>query len=153
VVLKQIEEMIPPGVDFEIFNGVGSMPHFDGAEEIPGVVQAFLKKLREADGVLICTPEYAFGVPGSLKNALDWTVGTMEMNNKPTALITASTGGERGHESMLYTLGALSAKVTDGSSLLISFIRSKIKDGKIADENVKESLKIVVDSLIQSMSE
>jgi len=151
VVLGEIGKMMPANINFEIFEEVGGLPHFDGSEEIPKVVQDFLDKLRQTDGVLICTPEYAFGVPGSLKNALDWTVGTMEMTNKPTALITASTGGERGHESMLRTLGALSAKVADGSSLLISFIRSKIKEGKITDEKVKESIQSVVDSLIRSI--
>jgi chromate reductase, NAD(P)H dehydrogenase (quinone) len=151
VVLNEIEKMLPANIDFEIFDGVGGLPHFDGPEETPKVVQNFLDEIKQADGILICTPEYAFGVPGSLKNALDWTVGTMEMNNKPTALITASTGGERGHESMLHTLSALSAKVADGNSLLISFIRSKIKEGKIADEKVKELIKAVVDSLVRSV--
>lgn len=83
VVLHEIEKMMPSDVAFEIFDGIGMLPHFDGSEEIPPLVAAFLEKLKQADGILICTPEYAFGVPGSLKNALDWTVGTMEMNNKP----------------------------------------------------------------------
>lgn len=151
VVLNEIEKMMPSDVAFEIFDGVGALPHFDGADEIPFAVQNFLKKLTEADGILICTPEYAFGVPGSLKNALDWTVGSMEMTNKPTALITASTGGERGHESMLHTLTALTAQVGDDRSLLISFIRSKIKERKIADESVKQSVQKVVDSLITTL--
>ena len=151
VVLNEIEKMIPAEVAFEIFDGIGTLPHFDGSEEIPGVVTNFLEKIKQADGILICTPEYAFGVPGSLKNAFDWTVGSMEMTHKPTALITASTGGERGHESMLYTLGALSAKVAEGSSLLISFIRSKIKDGKMADENTKVLIQAALDSLIRSI--
>src|SRR5258706_1664860 len=150
VVLNEAEQMMPTNVDFEIFDGIGELPHFDGAEEIPTVVQNFLEKLKESDGILICTPEYAFGVPGSLKNALEWTVGSMEMTSKPTALITASTGGEHGHESMLHTLRALSAQVGEGSSLLISFIRSKIKEGKISDEKVKESIQAAVNSLIQS---
>lgn len=152
VVLSEIKNMMPSDVALEIFDGVGGLPHFDGADETPSVVKSFLEKLSEADGILICTPEYAFGVPGSLKNALDWTVGSMEMNDKPTALITASTGGERGHESMIHTLTALSAKMAGGSSLLISFIRSKIKEGKIADEKVKESIQGVMNSLVRSIS-
>ena len=151
VVLSEVEKMMPSDVTFEIFDGVGALPHFDGADETPSVVKSFLEKLNEADAILICTPEYAFGVPGSLKNALDWTVGSMEMNNKPTALITASTGGERGHESMIHTLTALSAQVGERGSLLISFIRSKIKEERIADEKVKEKIQGVVDSLIGSM--
>lgn len=152
VVLHEIEKMISPDVAFEIFDGIRTLPHFDGSEEIPGMVRSFLEKLKAADGILICTPEYAFGVPGSLKNALDWTVGSMEMTHKPTALITASTGGERGHESMLHTLGALSAKVADEGSLLISSIRSKIKEGKLVDEQAKRLIQGVLDSLHRSIN-
>ena len=147
VVLREIEKMIPSGVNFEIFDGVGGLPHFDGPDEVPLVVKDFLNKIKNADGILICTPEYAFGVPGSLKNALDWTVGSMEMNNKPTALITASTGGEHGHESMLLTLTALSTQVADGGSLLISFIRTKIKEGKMSDQLARQSIQALIEVL------
>src|SRR6478752_4823175 len=96
-VLKQAASLLPANTVFQLYDGLGQLPHFDDSFEIPAEVIQFRQLIFEADGVLICTPEYAFGVPGSLKNALDWTVGTMEMNSKPTALITASTGGERGH--------------------------------------------------------
>lgn len=151
VVLNEVENMLASNITLEVFKGIGDLPHFDGSEETPEAVRFFFGKLKDADGILICTPEYAFGVPGSLKNALDWTVGTMEMNQKPTALITASTGGERGHESMLHTLSALSARVDEGSSLLISFIRSKIKEGKIKDEESMQKIQGVLDSLIRSI--
>ena len=64
----------------------------------------------DADGVIICTPEYAHGVPGSLKNAIDWTVGTGEFSGKPTMLITASTDGKNGHKALLETLKVIEAK-------------------------------------------
>jgi len=152
IVLSEVEKMLLSNVAFEIFDGVGTLPHFDGTDKIPAIVQSFLDKIKASDAVLICSPEYAFGVPGSLKNALDWTVGSGDLANKPTALITASTGGEKAHEAMLNILVALSAKVPDGGSLLISFIRSKIKEGKIADEKVKEEVKAVIDSLVRSLS-
>src|SRR6478752_7363088 len=78
LVLKAIKDMMPSGAYVEIFDGVGNLPHFDDAPDVPELVQAFRKKIKEADAVLICTPEYAFGVPGSLKNALDWTVSSGE---------------------------------------------------------------------------
>ena len=62
-------------LEVTIFDGVGGLPHFDpGVADVPAQVAAFLDLLGAADGVIICTPEYAHGVPGSLKNALDWTV-------------------------------------------------------------------------------
>jgi NAD(P)H-dependent FMN reductase len=84
-------------VDFIIYEGLGSLPHFNGRENPAPEVIEFRKLLSEADGVFICSPEYAFGVPGSLKNALDWTVSTGDLVNKPVALITAATGGDKAH--------------------------------------------------------
>jgi NAD(P)H-dependent FMN reductase len=57
-------------------------------------------RLNNAHGVLICAPEYAFGVPGILKNLLDWTVGSGEFVNKPLAVITAATRGDKAHASL-----------------------------------------------------
>ena len=67
--------MITPDVEFKLYNDMGRLPHFDGEENYQ-IVDEWRKQLQEADGILICTPEYAFGVPGSLKNALDWTVSS-----------------------------------------------------------------------------
>src|SRR5688500_6862162 len=86
VVLKIISENLTGSVSFEIYDMIGSLPHFNDAKEVPTAVQDFKNKIRLADGVLICTPEYAFGVPGSLKNALDWTVSSGEFVDKPVAL-------------------------------------------------------------------
>ena len=67
--------MAPTEVSIELFDGVGNLPHFNDSDEVDPRVEEFRTKIKTADAVLICTPEYAFGVPGSLKNALDWTVG------------------------------------------------------------------------------
>jgi NAD(P)H-dependent FMN reductase len=54
---------------------------------------AFRKKIEDADGVLICTPEYVYSLPGSLKNAVEWMVSTTLFTDKPAALITAASSG------------------------------------------------------------
>jgi chromate reductase len=146
--LRIISQLIPPGVLFEIFSGIGELPHFDGSENPPSNVQNFRKKISEADGVLICTPEYAFGVPGSLKNALDWTVSSAEFVNKPVALVTASSQGEKAHESLQHTLTAISADLHPATTLLIPFIRAKVKGGKIIDQRTAELVKNLVESFI-----
>ena len=120
------------------------LPHFNDAENPNENVIDFKKQLADAAGVLICTPEYAFGVPGSLKNALDWTVSSGEFVDKPVALITASSQGEKGHESLQNTLTAISAKHHPSTSLLISFIRSKVKNGEIVDEETEKLVREVV---------
>src|SRR5882672_8363313 len=88
-ILNLIVGMMPGNVEFTIYKGIASIPAFDEVDNVP-VIQ-FRQLVQEADGVLICTPEYAFGVPGALKNVLDWTVSSGNFDKKPVALITASS--------------------------------------------------------------
>lgn len=142
----------PPQVEFSFYNGIGNLPHFDGAENPPSPVADFLEWVRSADGVFICTPEYAFGVPGTLKNALDWAVGGGEFSGKPVAFITASTGGEHAHESLEKTLGAINARIPQGGSILISGIRAKLNvEGKFSDPELSLKIKSVVDALLKTI--
>jgi NAD(P)H-dependent FMN reductase len=63
LILNGITSLVPEGVSFEIYTGIGSLPHSNDADEVPDSVINFRNKVRKSDGVLICTPEYAFGVP------------------------------------------------------------------------------------------
>ncbi|MFT3932141.1 MAG: NAD(P)H-dependent oxidoreductase [Chitinophagaceae bacterium] len=149
VILNAIEKMLPPEIEFFIYKGLGDLPHFNDAEEPSITVNVWRKHLLDTDAVLICTPEYAFGVPGSLKNALDWTVGSGELVNKPLALITASTAGDRAHAAFLQIFTALSAKIPDGAALLISYVRSKLNaEGHITDVPTKDAIQSVLNNLI-----
>jgi chromate reductase, NAD(P)H dehydrogenase (quinone) len=149
VILNSLQHLAPANVSIHIYNGIGKLPHFDDADPAPAAVTDFRKQLKESDAIIICTPEYAFGVPGSLKNALDWTVSSGEFVDKPVALITASSNGEHAHAALLLILKAISAKVTDETSLLIRFVRSKIdKQGEISDPSVKSQLRDVMAALV-----
>lgn len=151
-IMKIVAGMMPAGVEFTIFAGLAGLPHFDDRDPMPSEVEEFRNELGEADGVFICTPEYAFGVPGSLKNALDWTVGTGDFVNKPVALVTASSVGDRAHASLLHTLTAISADIVEGGTLLIPFIRSKLNEkGEISDAATFEALQSVVNALVHTI--
>ena len=144
--------MAPTEVSVEVFDGVGKLPHFNDSDEADPSVEAFRAKINAADAVLICTPEYAFGVPGSLKNALDWTVSSGEFIDKPVGLITASSQGEKGHAALLLILTAISSKVVYDATLLISFVRSKLDhEGRIKDPQVSSDLNRVLHALVQSV--
>ena len=146
-VLNKIASIVPGDVEFSIYNDLGRLPHFDGEENYP-LITDWRKQLQDADGILICTPEYAFGVPGSLKNALDWTVSSGEFYDKPVALITASSSGDKGHASLLQTLTALSAKMTDETKMLIPFIRSKFNENGELNTETLAAVKTVLSNLI-----
>lgn len=148
--MKIVAGMMPANVEFTIYKGLGTLPHFNDPQTTPPEVEDFRQSLKEADGVFICTPEYAFGVPGSLKNALDWTVGTSDFVSKPVALVTASSVGDKAHAALLQTLTAISANIVEGGTLLISFIRAKLnQEGKITDPAAEAALRGVVNALIK----
>lgn len=154
--IKAIAELAIDKFEVILFNNIADIPHFNpdlDTENPPAEVANFRKLLSQADGILICTPEYAMGVPGTLKNAIDWTVSSMEFSNKPTALITASTSGQKGHLSLLETLKVIEANIPESLQLLISHIKAKIKDGQIVDANMMNDVKALIsnfDSLLKT---
>jgi NAD(P)H-dependent FMN reductase len=152
LILSAVMGMAPAGVIIEKYEGVGALPHFNDPEQAPDAVLSFRARIQESDAVLICTPEYAFGVPGSLKNALDWTVSSGEFIDKPVGLITASSQGEKGHAALLLTLQAISAKVIPEGCLIISFVRSKLDaDGHIKDPSISLDVGRALAALIDAV--
>ena len=141
-------------IDIKIFNTISDISHFNpdlDNENPPAKVLDFREQLKEAKGVIICTPEYAMGVPGTLKNAIDWTVSSMEFSHKPVALITASTAGQKGHQSLLETLKIIEANIPENSQLLISHIKTKLSNNKITDSDTATKVDQVIQSLINSI--
>jgi NAD(P)H-dependent FMN reductase len=134
-----------------MFEGLSEIPHFNpdlDTDNPPMNVSDFREQLKNADGILICTPEYAMGVPGSLKNAIDWTVSSMEFSHKPVALITASTSGHKGHHSLMETLKIIESDIPDTSQLVISHVKAKVQGENIIHDDTLKQVKTVVDSLI-----
>ncbi len=153
-VLRFLGTLIAPEITYMLYDGLALIPPFDPAADgdtPPEQVVGLRNLIDAADAIIVCTPEYAFGVPGQLKNALDWTVSSGSFSGKPTALITASTSGEYAHAALITTLGALDARLSDQTLLLISFIRSKINtEGKITDKDSIERLTAVVNALTET---
>jgi len=139
--------------EINLFKDLTKIPHFNpdlDHEKSPQEVIAFRNELKQADGILICTPEYAMGVPGTLKNAIDWTVSSCEFSHKPTALITASSVGEKGHASLVETLKIIEAKITEETQLLISFAKTKINnENKIIDPITANQIKNLIHAFNQ----
>jgi len=103
--------LAPAGAFFAQYAGLGDLPHFNpDLEGMEGdAVLEFRRELQESDAVLICSPEYAHGVPGALKNALDWIVGSGELVDKPVALVNASPRSTYAHASLMETITVMSA--------------------------------------------
>ncbi len=143
-ILKYISEHLKAEFEVEIFEDLAEIPHFNpdsDTENPPKQVEVFRNKISEADGVIVCTPEYVFSLPGSLKNALEWCVSTTIFSNKKTGLITASASGEMAHEQLILIMKTLEAKLEENTQLLIQGVRGKInEEGKIINDETNIAL-------------
>lgn len=152
-ILKFIAESGKYELDFEIIDDLAEFPHFRTeltSSNIPEKIVDFRNKILCADGVIICTPEYIFSIPGGLKNMIEWCVSTTVFSDKPMGLITASASGEKGHEELKLIMKTVQADFTVGSTLLIQGIKGKVSnEGRITDKKTK----IELEDFIQSFKE
>jgi len=134
--LRAAAAVAPEDVTVTVFTGldgrgVGSLPPFnpdeDGDLALPAV-KAFRDALTAADAVVIACPEYAHGVPGALKNALDWVVASGEMVDKPVALLHASPRSVYAREALTEILTVISARLIHDASVTVPLT------GKTLDE-------------------
>jgi chromate reductase, NAD(P)H dehydrogenase (quinone) len=150
LLLQAFSELLPEHMTLQTSDAGASLPPFNDPEALPASVVAFHKAIGEADAILICTPEYAFGIPGALKNALDWTVGTGDFFRKPVAVITASSSGEKGHAALLLVLEALSADVIPQATVVIPGIRTKFDNtGKVKDPSIIAAMKDIATAVAE----
>lgn len=112
--LQALPLVSPPGVDFTFGTALDALPYFNpDIEEAgpPESVAAWRSAIRDHAAIVICSPEYAHGVPGVLKNALDWLVGGIEITAKPIAVIQTSFPSTIAHASLLEILRVIGANV------------------------------------------
>ncbi len=110
--LMALKAIAPPGMEIEVYTGIGELPVFspdlEGADE-PGSVTCFKAAIAVRDGVLVCSPEYVRGIPGGLKNAIDWLVSGDQIVGRPIALVHASHRGEDMLQELRAVLSTVSA--------------------------------------------
>jgi len=154
-ILKILQEKSENHIDFQIYQQLDQLPHFNqdiDGDDIPLIIQDFRKQVDTADGLIISTPEYVFSVPAVIKNAIEWLVATTVLSDKPTAAITASTVGKKGHESLLLILNTLYCDLSEETSLLISGAKSKINtEGLITDPYTAEQLDQLWNNFLSSI--
>jgi chromate reductase len=143
--LRAVKELAPPEMAIEIVTLHG-VPLYDGDEEdkhgVPASVKALQDKVREADGVIISTPEYNFSVPGVLKNGLDWMsrsgnpfkwkrVGVMGASEGPI-------GTARSQYHLRQNLIGLEAITMPKPEIFVALAPTKFANGKLTDEATKK---------------
>src|SRR5437667_5621211 len=112
---------------------------FEG-DKRPPVVKKLLADIADADGLVLCAPEFNHSIPGVLKNALDWAsrpAFTSVMAYKPVAIMATSRGplgGARCLEHMRVALDSMLSRVVLAREVTITATADKVRDGRLVDE-------------------
>jgi chromate reductase, NAD(P)H dehydrogenase (quinone) len=153
--LRAMMALAPDRVKIDIYAGIGDLPHFNPELDDDlalASVQHWRDRLQAADAILFCTPEYAHGIPGVLKNALDWIVSSGEFMHKPTAVISASPapdGGSKANAALVQTLRVMMANIPADTILCIPAVSAKLTDrAEIGDPQTASSLRSLLATLI-----
>ncbi len=145
----------PVDVSITVYDGTGSLPHFDPdldreGDEAPPLVAELKRMVGKADALIISTPEYAHGIPGSLKNALDWLVSSVEFPGIAVGLINPSLESFHAHAALVEVLKTMSARLPVEASVRIPILNRNIDPGGIAaDAKLADALRAVIEALLK----
>jgi chromate reductase len=153
--LETARELLPSDVELEIIS-IGDLPLFnqDLETNLPEPVVQFREKIRNADGLLISSPEHNHSMPAALKNALDWSsrpVNNPIMRGKPTAVMAggANTGAVRAMEHVRQVLLHLEVNLVNKPEVLFFNIWNLVnEEGKITDPTTLQFMNTMLQNLV-----
>lgn len=145
-ILRALMEATAPQATYE-FADIGGLPHFNQdlyVDPLPATPQHFRDQIAAADGLVISSAEYNHGIPGVLKNALDWASrphNGSPLKNKPVLIVTSSpavTGGARAQSQIRETVASALARPVNTPEIVVGHVGSKIVEGRFQDDAVIE---------------
>ncbi len=155
--LRAAQELAPAGMTIDVFDGIGALPLYDADVEAagdPSPVVAWKTAIAGADALLIATPEYNYGVPGVLKNAVDWASrppGNCVLNAKPAALMGATPGGTgtaRAQLALRQSFVFTDTRALLQPEVLVSRAHEKIDaNGRLTDEPTRTMIRKLLEAL------
>src|SRR3974390_2006923 len=124
MLLRALVCIATPGVQVDLYRDVGQLPLFNPDLEAsdPPPVAALRSSINAADAVVIASPEYAHGVSGVIKNALDWMVGNESFVDKPVGLLNASPRTSIAQAALRETLATMSARVVPHACVTVPLL-------------------------------
>lgn len=131
--LRAVARLTPADTNVTLFNGMGELPLFNPDIETPEppVVAKLRTQIVAADAVLIASPEYAHGVSGVMKNALDWMVGNESFVYKPVALLNASPRAHIAQAALREILSTISARIIEPACISVPLLGSGLGEDDI----------------------
>jgi NAD(P)H-dependent FMN reductase len=136
--LEAARLVAPPHVEVTLYTGLAALPPFNpdldtpDADALPPAAAHLRALVGRADGLLISSPEYAHGLPGAFKNALDWLVGSTEFPGKPVALLSASSRAVHADAQLTEILTTMSARLVPEASLTVPLLGRALDGATIA---------------------
>jgi chromate reductase, NAD(P)H dehydrogenase (quinone) len=133
LLLRAIARVAPEDLAVEVYAGLGTLPLFNPDLEaaLPAPVADLRDRIRSSAAVLIASPEYAHGVSGPMKNALDWMVGNDSFVNKPVAVLNTSPRATLARAALLETLIAMSARIAYDACITIPLLGSGFSEEEV----------------------
>jgi chromate reductase len=155
-ILRATMELLPKDAKLEIFDLEGIPPFNQDLERRPPEkVREFKAKIKQADAIVIATPEHNYSLPGVLKNAIDWAsrpFGENAFDGKPVAIMSASIGmlgGARAQYHLRQIFVFLNMYPVNKPEVMVPFAQEKINEqGVVVDEQTREKIRELLDSLI-----
>lgn len=142
--LRAAQQLAPPEMELAIFGGVGELPLFnpDLEARLPAPVLALHAAVAASDAIMLASPEYAHGVTGAVKNALDWLVSFEPFIGKHVAVLNASPRARHADMALRETLTVMSAHIVDEASITIALLGSSLGEaGMVADAPVSQAIR------------
>jgi chromate reductase, NAD(P)H dehydrogenase (quinone) len=145
----------PPGMKVRRYPSIATLPHFNPDDDVPERLPSAAADLRamvgQSDALILSTPEYAHGLPGSFKNALDWLVGSTEFPGKPVAIISAQSRSMHAPAQLREILMTMSARVVERASVVIQLpSRDMDATGIAAHASLSAALRSVLDEVTRA---
>ena len=145
--------LAPKGVEMQLYSGLGELPHFNpDLEELPepASVTDLRTQVSGCDGLMISTPEYAHGVPGVLKNALDWLVSGSEFVDKPIALLNASPRATHAQAALTEIVTVMTGRIVPEASVTVPLSGKNLDvNGIISDSELSSTLQTAISAFIR----
>jgi chromate reductase, NAD(P)H dehydrogenase (quinone) len=154
-VLTAASMLAPPETEIVFYTGLADLPAFNpdlDTSEPPSAVQKLRHEIGQAEGLLISSPEYARGLPGSLKNALDWLVSSSEFPEKPVALINTSPRSVEAQTQLRLVLTTMSARLIDEALLTLPLLGKTLSPNQIvSDPTFSRPLRLALDNFVAAI--
>lgn len=132
--LRAVVRLAPSDMTVELFDGLGQLPLFNPDLEAtsPSPVAYLREQIMSADALVIASPEYAHGITGVMKNALDWMVGCEAFVNKPVALLNASPRAMHAQAALREIVSVMSARIIENASIAVPILGSNLSEEEVA---------------------